>query len=200
MVSLAMIAAFRLGMPRPVAWMHSSALLHMKYFVKTAHGISEEFYRVRQWYLLYGTGQGSGASAAVWLSIVVCLLTALTVMAPIAMTFADPWGDVFEERNADSFVDDMSLGCNDAHLEKAMPFAELIAKGQECAQIWEQILYSLGGALELKKCFWYMVSWQWVNGRPEMVPNIGCPGIIALTSGNVPNYTVITRLEVWEAR
>jgi hypothetical protein len=46
MVSLAMIAAFRLGMPRPVAWMHSSALLHMKYFVKTAHGISEEFYWV----------------------------------------------------------------------------------------------------------------------------------------------------------
>jgi Na+-driven multidrug efflux pump len=83
----------------------------MKYFVKTTHGISEEFYRVGQWYLLYGTGQGSGASAAVWLSIVVCLLTALTVMALIAMTFADPWGDVFEERNADSFVDDTSLGC-----------------------------------------------------------------------------------------
>jgi hypothetical protein len=137
MVSLAMIAAFQLGMPRPVARMHSSALLHMKYFVKTAHGISKEFYWVRQWYLLYGTGQGSGASGAVWLSIMVCLLTALTVMALIAMTFTDPWGDVFEERNADSFVNDMSLGCNDAHLEKAMPFAELIAKGQECAQIWE---------------------------------------------------------------
>jgi hypothetical protein len=35
------------------------------------------------------------------MSIVVCLLTTLTVMAPIAMTFADPWGDVFEERNAE---------------------------------------------------------------------------------------------------
>jgi hypothetical protein len=109
MVSLAMIAAFRLGMPRLVARMHSSALLHMKYFVKTTHGISEEFYRVRQWYLLYGTEQGSGASAVVWLSIVVSLLTALTVMALIAMTFANPWGDVFEERNANSFVDDTAL-------------------------------------------------------------------------------------------
>jgi hypothetical protein len=92
------------------------------------------------------------------------------------------------------------LDANDANLEKAMLFTELIAKGQECAQICERILYSSGGALELKKCFWYMVSWQWVNRRPEMVPNIGCPGIIALTSGNIPNYTVITRLEVWEAR
>ena len=33
-----------------------------------------------------------------------------------------------------------------------------------------------------------------------MAPNISCPGIIALTSGNVPNYQVIPRLEVWEAR
>jgi len=60
-----------------------------------------------------------------------------------------------------------------------------------------------GGALELKQCFWYLVYWQWVqwvNGWPKMCPNISCPGIIALTSGKVPNYQVIPRLEVWEAR
>jgi hypothetical protein len=94
----------------------------------------------------------------------------------------------------------MLNGCNDAHLETAMPFEELIAHGQACAQIWEQILYSSGRVLELKKCFWYMVYWQWVNGHPQMAPTISCPGIIALTSGKVPNYTVIPRLEVWEAR
>jgi hypothetical protein len=128
------------------------------------------------------------------------MLTALTVLAPLAMSFANPWGDIFEEQNADSFVDDTSNGCNDAHLETAMPYAKMIANGQACAQIWKRILYSSSGALELKKCFWYLVHWQWVNGRPEMAPNVSCPGIIALTSGNVPNYTVIPRLEVWEAR
>jgi hypothetical protein len=116
------------------------------------------------------------------------------------MFFANPWGDIFKEQNADSFVDDTSKGCNDAHLETAMPYAKMIANGQACAQIWEWILYSSGGALELKKCFWYLVHWQWVNGRPEMAPNVSCPGMIALASGNVPNYTVIPRLEVWEAR
>jgi hypothetical protein len=45
-----------------------------------------------------------------------------------------------------------------------------------------------------------MVYWQWVNGHPQMAPTILCPGIIALTSGKVPNYTVIPRLEVWDAR
>jgi hypothetical protein len=100
-VALAMIAAFRLGMPCSPARMHSSALMHMKYFVKMAHGILEGFYQVVHDFLLYGTGQGIGASPAVWLSIIVCMLTARTTLAPIAMSFADPWGDILEERNAD---------------------------------------------------------------------------------------------------
>jgi hypothetical protein len=41
-----MIAALRLGMPRPAARMHLSVLLHMKYFIKMAHGISDSFYCV----------------------------------------------------------------------------------------------------------------------------------------------------------
>jgi hypothetical protein len=81
---------------------------------------------------------------------------------------------MFDERNVDSFVDDTSNGCNDAHLEMAMPFTELIAHGQACAQIWESILYSSGGTLELKRCFWYLVFWQWVNRHPQMAPNMSC--------------------------
>jgi hypothetical protein len=199
-VSLAMIAALRLGMPRPAAGMHSSVLLHMKYFIKMAHGISDSFYCVLQDYLLYGTGQGSGASPSVWLSLVVILLTALTVLAPLAMSLVDPWEDIHEEHNTDSFVDDTSNGCNDAHLEEPMTYAEMIAMAQASAQIWERILFSLGGAHELKKCFWYLIFLQWVNGHLQMTMIIDCPGIIALTCGTVPNYTVIPRLEVWEAQ
>jgi hypothetical protein len=51
----------------------SAVLLHMKYFIKMAHGISDSFYHVLPDYLLYGTGQGSGASPSVWLSLVVIL-------------------------------------------------------------------------------------------------------------------------------
>jgi hypothetical protein len=97
-VLLPMITALQLGMPHSVALMHSSVLLHMKYFIKTAHGISDAFYHMLQEYLLYGTGQqGSGASPSVWLPIVICLRTALTAMAPLAMSFVDPWEDISEE-------------------------------------------------------------------------------------------------------
>jgi hypothetical protein len=70
----------------------------MKYYVRMAQGISNEFYWVIRDYLLYGTGQGSGTSPSVWLSLVVVLLTTLTILAPLSMSFADPWGNIFEAR------------------------------------------------------------------------------------------------------
>jgi hypothetical protein len=53
MVSIATIAALRLAFPCPAAPMHSSALKCMMYFIKTAHGISEAFYKVTKQYLLF---------------------------------------------------------------------------------------------------------------------------------------------------
>jgi hypothetical protein len=38
----------------------------------------------------------------------------------------DPWEDIHEEQNANSFVDDTLNGCNDEHLDE-----------QAGAQIWE---------------------------------------------------------------
>jgi hypothetical protein len=49
----------------------------MMYFIKTAHGISEAFYKVTKQYLLFWTGQVSSALPAIWLTIVVCLLSGL---------------------------------------------------------------------------------------------------------------------------
>ncbi len=66
--------------------------------------------------------------------VVTCCHSAL---APLAMSFVDPWEDIHEEQNADPFVDDTSNGCNDAHLEEPMSYVELIAIAQASAQIWE---------------------------------------------------------------
>jgi hypothetical protein len=90
----------------------------MQYHVKTAHGLSEQFYKVTKQFLLFGTGQGSGASPAIWLTIITCLLSALTALAPLTMTFIDPWQELFDDCNANSYVDDTSSGCNDAHLDE----------------------------------------------------------------------------------
>ena len=43
----------------------------MKYMVKTVYGVSESNYTGTPFAPLFGTGQGSGASPAVWLSLVI---------------------------------------------------------------------------------------------------------------------------------
>jgi hypothetical protein len=48
----------------------------MQYSVKTAHGISEEIIMVLP-FSHFGTRQGSGASPAVWLTLVIVLLILL---------------------------------------------------------------------------------------------------------------------------
>ena len=198
-VALGMIAALRLGMPRNAVRMHAQALAKMQYFVKTAHGISEAFYRSVKEFLLFGTGQGSGASPSVWLTLVVCLLSALSAIATVAMTFADPWQDLFDKRNADAFVDDSANGVSDAHQEVPMPVPEIVGHLQHTAQTWERILFSSGGSLNIPKCFWYLVYWEWPQGRPTMMNSVSAPGIVALTQGNSPVYSVVQRKETWEA-
>jgi hypothetical protein len=96
-VALGMIAALHLRMPCGAVRMHAKVLANMKYYVKTAHGISYAFYRAVKEFLLFGTGQGSGASPSVWLTLVVCLLFALTALATVAMAFADPWQELYDE-------------------------------------------------------------------------------------------------------
>jgi hypothetical protein len=130
----------------------------MKYFVKMKHGILDDYYRSSRTNHLHGMGQGSGASPAVWLSLAVILLTAPMALAPMSMIFIDPWHNIFDECNADAYVDDTATGVNDAYLDDPLPFEEMVKNLQDTTQTWERILHSSGGALNLKKCFWYLIS------------------------------------------
>ena len=81
----------------------------MRYTVKTVYGISEESYRGTLIEPLFGTGQGSGASPAVWLSLVVILLQTLDRLIPDRVNFSCPSGAITHQRLADAFVDDTAL-------------------------------------------------------------------------------------------
>ena len=72
-----MLAARRCGMPDHAIQTHAEALLFMRYTVKTVHGVSEDSYQGTPFEPLFGTGQGSGASPAAWLTLVVLLMNTL---------------------------------------------------------------------------------------------------------------------------
>lgn len=112
-VALGMLAARRCGMPTNGISTHASVLQHMKYTVKTIHGISDEYYQGTHDLPLFGTGQGSGASPAVWLTLVVTLMNTLDRVTNERMTFQSPDTTSTHTRLVDAFVDDTSLGFTD---------------------------------------------------------------------------------------
>jgi hypothetical protein len=165
----------------------------MKDKIPTALGITEaQFSNAVDWIL--GTLQGSGASPCIWLlAISVVLIAALKQRSP-SITFHTPDGIVVKARAADTFVHDTDL-----YISVDVPFSKLAYQAQTVAQHWgEQLLYTSGGALNLTKCFWYGITWDWINGIPSMKPISKSPATIDLTAGHGTTTHTITRKECWE--
>ena len=93
------------------------------------------------------------------------------------MTFATPNKELKNKSTGMGFVDDVTLGCtsdtvptdNDNIKETANTIeTEVIEKITKMGQAWETMLHTNGGMLELKKCYWVLITWKWVRGIAKM--------------------------------
>lgn len=193
--SLGMIACRRLGMPTNVIRCQAETLFHMKYAVKHVYGISDCQYTSSPTEPLFGTGQGSGASPAIWLSLVVILLNSLDRMSKEdnipALSFSDPWQEILEAWRVGAFVDDTNQGIVD-HTGSMSP-EELVEQLRQAGQMWERLLHISGGSLNLSKCSWTLQYWLWKNGRPSLQPHSSADSLLIMTSGTNPDHHVIKR-------
>jgi hypothetical protein len=89
-----------------------------------------------------------------------------------------------------TFVDDTGLGSNYPPHElqnniETLPMIEhtIVCNLQSLSQEWERLLFSIGGALNLSKCFWFMLSWRWANGIPTIATKTNTHQHLCLTSG-----------------
>jgi hypothetical protein len=161
--ALAMIACRRLGVPESACLLQAITLASMIYYIKTARGISSGTYTNTIWDPIFGTGQGSCASPALWLAISIILLQALSLSGH-GVRFESPTKEWTHERHADAFVDDATLVTNDqTELQPQTPYT-LARNLEHSAQIWRDLLFASGGDLELKKCFYYILHWYWDEG------------------------------------
>lgn len=128
---LAMLAAKRCGMPDHAVNTHAKCLKFVKYVVKTVHGISKENYMGTPFEPLFGNGQGSGASPAVWLLLAVILMNTLDCVILQRMKFSSPDSSTHHPCSIDAFVDDISLGFTDPG---QLSFDDIIAQMQHIAQ------------------------------------------------------------------
>ena len=190
-VALAMLAARRCGMPKNAVRLHADALKFMKYTIKTIYGVSEGNYHGTVFAPLFGTGQGSGASPSAWLSLVVLLLQTLDRLVPDRINFDPISGARPHARIADAFVDDTNVGFTSSD---ESTYEDIIARLQHIAQTWEHLLYLSGGKLNLKKCSWYVLRWEWKNGRPVLRQIQPEDPKVVLRQGNSDVSTEIPRV------
>jgi hypothetical protein len=197
-IALAMLAARKCGMPIHAIRTHADALFFMRYAVKTIYGISEETYHGTVFEPLFGTGQGSGASPSAWLTLVVILLQTLDRIVPDRINFSSPKGDLHHSRLVDAFVDDTYLGFTSS--SNTATFESLVTRLQDIAQKWERLLHLSGGKLNLAKCSWYIMRWEWEKGRPILRPILPNDPPLTLKQGNSEGLSTIRRTNLEDSQ
>ena len=213
--SICMNLARREGVTENANKAHLKLAKEMKYKVKTAYGVSpesfsntDEFESLGRWqettadniniFTLLGMWQGSAAVGALW-GLVSGMLFRILKGRHGTTRFPSPDPTIYTERIGEAFVDDTTLWL--FSLTITLPI--LLSQMQVEAQDWERLLWTTGGALNLKKCFWYGVQWKWTKtGEPRMMTIDETPDLsIKLTAGADRTSTKeIKRIEVSEGK
>jgi hypothetical protein len=62
------------------------------------------------------------------------------------------------------------------------------------AQHWEKLLFSTRGAINTSKSHWYILSWNWKQGKPSLSTIHNTPTSLSLTSGYNKHPSQIPRI------
>jgi hypothetical protein len=132
---LAMIACIAVGLPLLAAAMHNRTHYGMQDSIRTRHGTLQPYAGTND-EVLEGTGQGSGASPAIWLIYSMSLLRAFQQFTP-GMMVSSPFASLIVTILAISYVDDGMPGVNDSQEASALPLALLLKQAEDATQSWE---------------------------------------------------------------
>ena len=173
------------------------------HYIKTSYGLSRQTYKGTKEVPLFGAGQGTTGGPFFWLLMFKVIYDAID-QSLRGMEFVSPCRNHTSVRLGDAFVDDTAFGATAAYRgPQNVPTVEQI-KEQELevlailtllGQQYEKLLHATGGALNLAKCFWILLSWRWVDGKAYLKTRSEAPLQLLLTSGYNMQPEEIPRLE-----
>ena len=196
---LAAIAGRKFGLAKELVTLNNETLRQARYKLRTALGISETHYSHSPTRPIYGTGQGSGNSPIIWCFLSSTLFSAHNEAAHGA-TFATPDGRHYVKITMTGFVDD-STGQTNSFFEEPQPNpSDLQEKARYDAQLWNDFLWTSGGALELTKCSYHAVHWAFSGyGSAYMEPKPEAPPMELASAIEENNKITVKRLRPNEA-
>jgi hypothetical protein len=157
----ASLMAQRIGMDTKIVELFIKMLDEVKYHAKTIYGVSKLSYQSSEQYGIHGPGQGGRASPSVW-TVISCLILSCMKEKAIGANLISPNRQVTVEQVASGFVDDITHWNID--MKRSLTTGdtpEIIIDETTCAaQWWEELLCTTGGKLELSKCFYYPIIWE----------------------------------------
>jgi len=102
--------------------------------------------------------------------------------------------DICVEVVSVSFIDDTGLGVTSSYtwdddLSDAANVSQelnhVLTGLSVLAQHWEWLLFSTWGVLNLQKCFWYLLHWEWPKGTPRLSTLANTPNTLEMTTGSL---------------
>ena len=165
---LANLASRKYGMNKKICIVQGKTLKEAKYHLKTKLGISDDFIQHSQAYPIYGTGQGSGNSPTYWLLISSTLFDMYDRMAT-GSKYATPDRTVSLVLRAIGFVDDVRTTTN-AFDDASVSVPTLTTTAETNDQLWHDILTTTNQALELSKCGYHIIAYDFKpDGAPTLI-------------------------------
>ena len=146
---VALLACRRIGLPPECCTLLYKALGHMRYHISKAHGIDQAPIVGSDNSRIFGTGQGSGASPAIWLAMSEVLIQALK-KTERGTSFVSKCKFIKHRRVIYAFVDDSTVWANQELGDMDYSPTQLHQRIQTTAQWWEKYLSLSGGTLNLK--------------------------------------------------
>ena len=132
--------------------------------VATSFGTSRQSYGQHRRTPFQGIGQGNGAGPATW-ALISALLLAIMSSQGFGLNFTSILSFTAIAMVGFAFVDDTDLIHSANHPDpiyhKRSPTINKVrAEAQQDLNLWEGLIRATGGALNVKKSFWYSVDFK----------------------------------------
>ena len=162
---IASIALQAFQTPLAMVVLTLSVLQTMTFYLRTGYGVATEGYGGTPDDPMFGFGQGNGQAPPGFTAVSALMSNAYRRLGH-GSAFVGAWSGILFFLAAIIFVDDTDL----LHVgqRRDMSDQEFFCQVQRATTDWGLITQATGGYLKPSKCFWYMMSWEWVRGVPRL--------------------------------
>jgi hypothetical protein len=205
--NLILMVLKKLGIPQTVTQCLGLLWDNTIHLIKTIYSTSDITYTSTPDTPLYRPGQGSMCGPIFW---ILCYWLIISSLDPTITStqYISACKSIITEITGVSFVDDTGLGVTSTFDRIYMKTTEenyreeitqVVQHLTRLAQHWERLLFTMGGAINIQKSFWYLIAWNWGTSQPKMATITHNPITLSLTSGYDTTLEQLPRIEPTQA-